>query len=184
MFERFSTEARRVVVLAQEEADELGHDYVGTEHLLLGLVADETGAAGRVLAELGVIRDQLREDVREAVGIRGSHGGRLDPAALATIGIDFDEVRRRVEETFGPDALRRTRAGCRGRHRPFTPRSKGAMERSLRAALELGSRHIGSEHILLGVLSDDGLAVTVLERQGISQEAARAAVLERLSGAA
>jgi hypothetical protein len=58
------------------------------------------------------------------------------------------------------------------------------MERSLRAALELGSRHIGSEHILLGVLSDDSLAVTVLERQGISQEAARAAVLERLSGAA
>ena len=184
MFERFNPEARHVIVLAQEEAEQLGHDYVGTEHLLLGLVAEETSAAGRVLADLGVIRAQLREDVREAVGFRGSHGERVDPVALATIGIDLDEVRRRVEETFGPDAFLRTRAGCRGLHRSFTPTSKGAIERSLRAALELGSGYIGSEHILLGVLSDDGLAVALLERQGISQEAARTAVLERFSGAA
>jgi ATP-dependent Clp protease ATP-binding subunit ClpC len=69
-------------------------------------------------------------------------------------------------------------------HRSFTPRSKGAIERSLRAARELGSGYIGSEHLLLGVLSDDCLAVALLERQGMSRHAVRAAVLERLSGVA
>ena len=49
MFERFTQEAREVVVLAQEEARALGHNYIGTEHLLLALVADEAGWAGRVL---------------------------------------------------------------------------------------------------------------------------------------
>jgi ATP-dependent Clp protease ATP-binding subunit ClpA len=184
VFERFSEEARRVVVLAQEEADRFGHNYIGTEHLLLGLVA-ETTAASRVLAGLGLVRDRLRDDVGEIIGFGKVHGGPLDAAALATIGIDLEEVERRIEETFGPGAFLRTRAGCRARRRPFTPRSKRALELSLRAALELGDRDIGSEHVLLGVITEGkGMAVELLERQGVSCAAVRAAVLEQIRGAA
>jgi ATP-dependent Clp protease ATP-binding subunit ClpA len=68
MFERFTDDARRVVVLAQEEARELGHDYIGTEHLLLGLVRDEDGVGSRALEACGVTLDQVRRDVVELVG--------------------------------------------------------------------------------------------------------------------
>src|SRR5438132_14041770 len=68
MFERFTDQARRVVVLAQEEARLLDHDYIGTEHLLLGLVAQAEGVAARALAELGVDLEKARREVQEAVG--------------------------------------------------------------------------------------------------------------------
>jgi ATP-dependent Clp protease ATP-binding subunit ClpA len=67
VFERFSDRARRAVVLAQEEARDLGHGHVGTEHLLLGLVADEETTAYRVLAAMGVSAESLRNTVREHV---------------------------------------------------------------------------------------------------------------------
>ncbi len=63
MFERFTPEARQVVVLAQAEARGFGHSHVGTEHLLLGLIAEETGAAGRAFAKLGVTLDAARDAV-------------------------------------------------------------------------------------------------------------------------
>ncbi|HEX6471633.1 MAG TPA: Clp protease N-terminal domain-containing protein [Streptosporangiaceae bacterium] len=63
MFERFSDRARRVVVLAQEEARDLGHGYIGSEHLLLGLLHDEDGTACRVLRRLQVTPDAVREKV-------------------------------------------------------------------------------------------------------------------------
>src|SRR5207244_2457412 len=108
MFERFATTARQAVVLAQEESDALGHDYIGTEHLLLGLLAAaETRAAG-FLAAAGVTRESVLARLR--LRAKPSHG-RVDAEALATIGIDVEEVRRRVEESFGPGALLRTRTG-------------------------------------------------------------------------
>jgi ATP-dependent Clp protease ATP-binding subunit ClpA len=68
VFERFSDRARRVVILAQDEALKLGHDYIGTEHLLLGLLRDSTGTAGQVLTRLqappDVVRDKIGEHVR------------------------------------------------------------------------------------------------------------------------
>jgi ATP-dependent Clp protease ATP-binding subunit ClpC len=67
VFERFSDRARRVVVLAQDEARNLGHGHVGTEHLLLGLVADEETTASRVLAAMGVTAEALRDKVGEHV---------------------------------------------------------------------------------------------------------------------
>jgi len=67
MFERFTPEARRVVVLAQEEARRLGHTHIGTEHLLLGLIAEETGAAGRAFAQLGVTLDAARDAIMALV---------------------------------------------------------------------------------------------------------------------
>ena len=68
MFERFTDRARQVVVLAQEEARALGHDSIGTEHLLLGLLREEEGIAARVLHSLGVTLDDARADVARLVG--------------------------------------------------------------------------------------------------------------------
>ena len=74
MFERFTERARQVVVLAQEEARTLGHDWLGTEHILLGLVREREGLASRVLASLGVTLEQVRAHVVRAVGSReGEH---------------------------------------------------------------------------------------------------------------
>jgi len=68
MFERFTERARQVVVLAQEEARELQHNYIGTEHLLLGLLREAEGIAARVLGELGVTLEGVRSDVALIVG--------------------------------------------------------------------------------------------------------------------
>jgi len=68
MFERFTDRARRVVVLAQEEARELGHNYIGTEHILLGLLREEDGLAARALAAMGIGLDVVRREVRQIIG--------------------------------------------------------------------------------------------------------------------
>jgi ATP-dependent Clp protease ATP-binding subunit ClpC len=68
VFERFTERARQVVVLAQDEAGALKHNYIGTEHLLLGLIREEQGLASRVLEELHVDLDSARADVRRVVG--------------------------------------------------------------------------------------------------------------------
>jgi ATP-dependent Clp protease ATP-binding subunit ClpC len=68
MFERFTGRARQVVVLAQDEARLLGHNYIGTEHLLLGLVREEEGVAARVLESLEVTVDGVRAKIEEVVG--------------------------------------------------------------------------------------------------------------------
>ncbi len=181
MFERFTHGARDVVVRAQDEAAALGHDHIGTEHLLLGLAAGEDIAAG-VLASLGVERAALRAAVAAL-----PHDG-LDADALASIGIDLEAVRRSVEESFGPGALsgrRGCRRGRRGGYAPLTPRAKRALELALREALVLGDRQIGPEHLLLGLAAgaDSGAAAT-LRRCGTSPEAVRAATLATLRDAA
>jgi ATP-dependent Clp protease ATP-binding subunit ClpC len=68
MFERFTPRARRVVVLAQEEARLLNHGYIGTEHILLGLLAEREGVAARALAALNVTLEAAREQLREIIG--------------------------------------------------------------------------------------------------------------------
>jgi ATP-dependent Clp protease ATP-binding subunit ClpA len=68
MFERFTDRARRVIVLAQEEARMLNHNYIGTEHLLLGLVHEEEGVAARALASLGIGLGAVRQQVEQIVG--------------------------------------------------------------------------------------------------------------------
>jgi ATP-dependent Clp protease ATP-binding subunit ClpC len=68
MFERFTERARRVVVYAQEEARELSHNYIGTEHLLLGLLREPESVAGRVLAKLEISLDAVRAQVVEIIG--------------------------------------------------------------------------------------------------------------------
>jgi ATP-dependent Clp protease ATP-binding subunit ClpC len=72
VFERFTDRARRVVVLAQEESRLLGHNYIGTEHLLLGLIHESEGVAARTLRSLGISLDAVRSQVEETVGKGGS----------------------------------------------------------------------------------------------------------------
>jgi ATP-dependent Clp protease ATP-binding subunit ClpC len=78
MFERFTDRARRVVVLAQEEARMLNHDYIGTEHVLLALIHEGSGVAARALESLGITREAVRQQVEEIIGrgqqpARGGH---------------------------------------------------------------------------------------------------------------
>ncbi|MDA3146285.1 ATP-dependent Clp protease ATP-binding subunit [Leucobacter sp. UCMA 4100] len=68
MFERFTDRARRVVVLAQEEAKSLNHNYIGTEHILLGLIQEGDGVAAKALGELGISLDAVREQVIDIIG--------------------------------------------------------------------------------------------------------------------
>jgi hypothetical protein len=69
MFERFTDRARRVVVLAQEEAKELNHNYIGTEHILLGLIHEGEGVAAKALEALGISLDEVREQVKDIIGM-------------------------------------------------------------------------------------------------------------------
>ncbi len=178
MFERFTAAARQVVVGAQKQARLLGHDWIGTEHLLLGLFSDGADVAARVLAGLGIERDQILEGVVETIG-----RSRPDARALATLGIDLDAVRRKAEEAFGPGALGRTRR--RGKvtgHVPFTPRAKKVLELSLRESLRMKHRWIGPEHILLALLREgQGVAALLLSRQGVTHATAEARVVEALA---
>ncbi|MHB1477145.1 MAG: Clp protease N-terminal domain-containing protein, partial [Coriobacteriia bacterium] len=68
MFERFTEKARRVVVYAQEEAKKLNQNYIGTEHLLLGLIREEDGIAAKALESLDISLDDVREQVQELIG--------------------------------------------------------------------------------------------------------------------
>jgi ATP-dependent Clp protease ATP-binding subunit ClpC len=140
MFERFTARARRIVVLAQEEARMLNHNYIGTEHILLGLIHEGEGVAARTLQSLGV---------------------------------DLPTVRAQIEEIIG-----RGQSASTG-HVPFTPRAKKVLELSLREAVQLGHKHIGSEHILLGLVREgEGVAAQVLEKLGASLNVVRQKVLE------
>ena len=68
MFERFTDRARRVVVLAQEEAKLLNHNYIGTEHILLGLIHEGDGVAAKALEQLGISLDAVRAQVQDMIG--------------------------------------------------------------------------------------------------------------------
>ena len=178
MFERFTDRARDVVARAQEESRQSRHHHIGTEHLLLGLLSVEGGLAQRVLVDAGVDRARVRADVTRLVQAGHDIFGDSDVAALQSIGIDLDAVRRKIEETFGPGALEQPPAPCRRRgllrrrrrllgHTPFTPRAKKVLELSLREALRLKHNYIGTEHILLGLLREgEGLAAKVLTDEG------------------
>lgn len=173
MFERFTSEARDAVVGAQQQARDLGHGRIGTEHLLLGLLAQDGTTAATTLARHGITRTGVAADV-----VRLAGGPELDAEALTAVGIDLDAVRSSVEATFGPGALdgagRRPTTG----HIPFSPRAKKALELSLREALALKSRTITDAHVLLGLLREGegeggGLAATVLVEQGVDVTALR-----------
>lgn len=169
MFERFTGDARQVVVLAQDEARQLCHHYIGTEHLLLGLLAESRGPAAQLLNERGLRADDLRRRILLIISGKG-----LDPEALATLGIDLDEVRRATEAAFGPGALDTTGRKPPTGHIPFTPRAKKVLELSLREAERLQHESIGTGHILLGlILEGKGVAAKVLADVGCDLDGLR-----------
>ena len=89
--QRFTQRARRVLSLAHEEAERLHHNYIGTEHLLLGLIREEGGVAGRVLRELGLDPARVKEMVERLTGV-GRHAG--GPVA-SSMGVPRRATRRR-----------------------------------------------------------------------------------------
>jgi ATP-dependent Clp protease ATP-binding subunit ClpA len=144
VFERFTERARQVVVLAQDEARALRHNYIGTEHLLLGILREEEGLAARVLESLAITVEEVRAQVALIIG-------------------EGDEV------TTGQI--------------PFTPRAKRVLELGLREALQLGHNHIGTEHILLGLVHEgEGVAMRILLDLDADAQTIRSEVIRALSG--
>ena len=107
-FNRFTVRARKVLTLAQEEAQRLQHDYIGTEHLLLGLVREGEGVAAKVLTSLDVDLDVARDRVEAIIGrgkrvVRGEI--RLTPRAKKVIELAVDEARRLNHDYIGTEHL-------------------------------------------------------------------------------
>jgi ATP-dependent Clp protease ATP-binding subunit ClpA len=183
MFERFSKEARAVVVGAQEEARRLHHQSIGTEHLLLALLTSGDGPGGQALRE----RDLDAADIRRrVVTLVDPPGDDLDPEALATLGIDLEQVRRVTEASFGPGALdARGRKPSKTGHIPFSGRAKKVLELSLREAVRLGHNHIGTGHVLLGLIREgEGIAAQVLVQAGVDLKRLRDDVTRLISAEA
>jgi ATP-dependent Clp protease ATP-binding subunit ClpA len=193
MFERFTADARAVVVAAQEEARLLGHDHIGTEHILLSLLADPGRPAARALAGYGVDAAFVRDDIVRRVGPRppdlaeaAADRDREDAEALKAIGIDLDQVRRAIEANFGAGSLRLPlekaprKRGLFGRfyatggHIPFTNRNKKVLELALREAIRLNQNFLAPEHIMLGLLREgEGLAAQILHEKGVDSSKLR-----------
>lgn len=107
-FEKFSPRARKALTLAQEEAQRLNHNYIGTEHLLLGIIGEGEGIAARVLTNLGVDLSNLRLGVEAIIG----RGGRevtgqisLTPGAKRVIEHTVDEARRLDQPYIGTEHI-------------------------------------------------------------------------------
>jgi ATP-dependent Clp protease ATP-binding subunit ClpC len=107
-FEKFSERARRVLTIAQEEARNLNHSYIGTEHILLGLVREEEGVASRVLTNLGIGLGKVRSAVEFIIG-RGEKPGTgetgLTPRAKKVIELAIDEARQLGHNYIGTEHL-------------------------------------------------------------------------------
>lgn len=179
MFERFTEDARQAVIGAQAQARALGDRHIGTEHVLLSLVA-AGGPVGQALREAGLDADGLRDEIAR---VNRSGGDVLDPDALRSIGIDLDAVREATEQSFGEGALDvpagkldRLRRG----HIPFTPKAKKALELSLRHAIRLKSKEIRGGHILLGLLHDEDFLSAKLAAGAGAEPGALRARVERL----
>ncbi len=108
MFERFTDRARRVVVLAQEEAGRLNHNYIGTEHLLLGLIHEGEGIAARALESLGIRLEVVRTEVEEIIG-RGSEppAGRIPftPRAKKVLELSLREALQLSHSYIGTEHI-------------------------------------------------------------------------------
>lgn len=131
MMQRFTDGAQRALAIAQEKAKEFGHDYVGTEHLLLGLLEEKNSVAAKALHKLGLQDKEAEKAVLDAVGRGSNHGDTLY----------------------------------------MTPRTKRVLELAVDSANRMQHSYVGSEHILLGILSDGGgVAVAVLQAFGIRTE--------------
>lgn len=201
MFERFTTAARETVQRARGEAIAAHRRDIGTEHILISLLATDRGVAYGVLSSAGLTAEGVRAEALRLVPPPAEPLGPADAEALRAIGIDLGAVIASVEGTFGEGALRAPADGPprrrglfrRGGGGPtgspdnprFGPRAKKVLELSLREALRRGDDYIGAEHILLGLIREgDGLAAKILAGTGLSLDALRTAVDHGLDEAA
>jgi ATP-dependent Clp protease ATP-binding subunit ClpA len=197
MFERFTAAARFVVMTAKQEAQQLDHPCIGTEHLLLAMLDEGSGGTSGLLRDAGITRERVLADINRFVQPAPPVLDDGDAEALQAIGIDLDAVRAKVEELFGPGALRPPGAARpaprRGflrrkeisRGTPFAARTKKVIELSLREAIALHHNYIASEHILLGLLRENGgLAAKILADAGVDFAVLRAQTVAALKRAA
>jgi ATP-dependent Clp protease ATP-binding subunit ClpC len=176
VYDRFTELAKRAMVAARDAADSLGHDFIGTEHMLLGL-AQTAGAASEALRAHGLELARTRAAVERVLREAGasSSAGRAAAEALSTLGIDVAEIRRRADSTFGPGVFRYPRPA-------FSLRLKQAIQAALEQARESGGERIDTEHLLLALLSDSGdTAISVLTHMGIEVRALRQTVLDGMA---
>jgi ATP-dependent Clp protease ATP-binding subunit ClpC len=141
VFEEFTTRARRVIVMAQDEARVLVHNYVGTEHVLLALTRQDEGGAVEALAALGIGVMAVRQAVMKIVANPHAPGdGRRPPSGYI----------------------------------PFAPEAKEVLTLAQREVAELGHDHIGTGHLLLGLVRErDGIAAQVLVQFGADTDRVR-----------
>jgi hypothetical protein len=164
VFERFTDRARRVLVLAQEEARLLDHNFIGPEHLLIGLIHEGDGLAARALESLGISLEGVRTEVEKAIDRRGDPSNNRPP---------------RLSSTFGRREMPRRGVPAP----PTTPQAKKVLELSLRAALQLGHNYIGTEHLLLGVVAEgDSVATDALVSLRADPRRVREEVISLLGG--
>ncbi|MEU9326159.1 Clp protease N-terminal domain-containing protein [Streptomyces canus] len=172
MFERFTKDARAVVMGAVEHAEGAGAGSVDTEHLLLALLEREGSRASFALAALGLA--ERGDAVREALGEARRRAGlsQADAEALAGLGIDVSEIVARVEEVHGVGAMsgdRKDKGWWSGR-RSFGRGAKEILEKALRIAVARRDRHVGDEHILLALTIRPGVPGEVLADHGVTYE--------------
>ena len=131
----------------------LGHDSLGDEDLLLGILRSDEGTGAEALRTLGVTLEDAQEESEEMLS-----------DALASIGISLDEVRKGAGDVFDMSMPA-------GRKIPISPRAKNALVEARREMRRFGDDHLGTEHVLFGILADrDGTAVRLLARLGITPE--------------
>ena len=154
IFNRVRDRSRESVEAAFEEARMLGHDSLGDEDLLLGILRADAGTGAEALRSLGVTLAGAREESEEMLS-----------DALAAIGVSLEGVRREAGETFDMSIPS-------GRKIPYSPRAKNALGEARREMKMLGDDHLGTKHVLLGILANrDGTAVRLLARLGVAPEA-------------
>jgi ATP-dependent Clp protease ATP-binding subunit ClpA len=142
-FDRFNDRAKRVLALAQDEAIRFNHNYIGVEHLLLGLIREGEGVAARALNSLGVELTKARTSVEFIIG--------------------------RGDATTSPSEI------------TLSPRTTKVIELAIDEARKLGHNHVGTEHLLLGIVREGGsIGAGVLQSLGVALEKVREQVIATL----
>lgn len=160
----------------------MGHDFLGTEHLLLGLLREGQGVAARTLGRLGLDLETTRGDILQIVGGGPAIAG--DAEVLRAIGIDLGEVLQAATDSFGEKRVSEALGKSRDRRGApaFVPRAKKVLELSLKEALRLGYNYIGTEHLLLAIVSEGkGVSAQVLVKRTEGLATVHDAVLENLA---
>jgi ATP-dependent Clp protease ATP-binding subunit ClpC len=140
-FEKFNGPAQTALSMAQDEAQRFQHNYIGTEHLLLGLTRQNDDVVAKVLVDVGIDLNRVRSAVERKIG----HG---DSTLM-------------------------------GRQIGLTPKAKRVLQNAVDEARRLRHDHVGTEHLLLGLIDvDDSLAAVILTEHGISLDNVRTRVLD------